>query len=206
MKSPQRLNQILAQFGIVEPDAKSGRRAFGIKVLTSETFRNPCKRQCGDTEKRIPPCKSPVNGSKRSRPRCWRRPRWPGQPLFCAVLQPTGPRFLWARALHAALQLYAAFFACSKDVPDAGVTVVCCLQSLFLPGSTGVQREFSANIRPSDSHPWTAVSLILYEACKYPHMCAMLPSWGTLYVEHTFCDLLIALFSCASLKIARNAR
>ena len=29
--------------------------------------------------------------------------------------------------------------------------LVCCLQSLILPGSTGVQREFSAIILPSDS-------------------------------------------------------
>ena len=42
----------------------SGRAAFRIKVLTTENFQNPCKRKFGDTKKKIPPSKSPVNGSK----------------------------------------------------------------------------------------------------------------------------------------------
>ena len=43
----------------------------------------------------------------------------------------SSPRFLWARALHAVLQLYAAFFACSKDVKDAGVLPPVTILALF---------------------------------------------------------------------------
>ena len=93
-------------------------------------------------------------------------------------------------------------FNCTPHSSHAKIswTLMCCLQSLFLPGSTGVQREFSAIIRPSDSHSWTVVLLILHEACKYPQMCAIPPSWVTLYQDQ------IARFSCTSLKIVRIAR
>ena len=43
----------------------------------------------------------------------------------------SSPRFLWERALHAVLQLYAAFFACSKDVQIAGVLPPVTILALF---------------------------------------------------------------------------
>ena len=55
-----------------------------------------------------------------------------------------------------------------------------CLQSRFkrrfLPGHTGVQRVVSGSILASKNHPWTDASVILLEECKYPRICAKLPS------------------------------
>ena len=67
---------------------------------------------------------------------------------------------------------------CSNCWPPSSL-LSCCLQSRFWPGSTGVQLVMQEFFRASNSHPLTVVSLVLLEACKYPEMCAVLPSSGT---------------------------
>ena len=88
---------------------------------------------------------------------------------------PSFPRSVSARAFYAVLELLSAVTVPSSHAAEMAWIWGSCLQSLFLPGHTGVQRVVSGGFLASKNRPWTVASAILLEECKYPQISGDLP-------------------------------